>query len=793
MVQGIKQNIRRFIQLYSHVKMWLYTGICAILVWFYFCLPNPLFKQSYATVLLDADGDLLSARIAADEQWRFAEVDSIPYKCEQAILLFEDEYFYRHFGINPVSLYRALQQNIAHKRVISGGSTISMQVVRMACNHTSRSLFVKLYEMILALRLEIKYSKKDILRMYVSHAPFGGNVVGIDAASWRYFNRPSHMLSWSEAATLAVLPNAPALIHPNKNRHILLQKRNRLLSKLYAKGIIDSLTCSLAHEEALLSKPYPIPNAAPHLINRAIQDGLEGTIIHTSLHKQIHSYAHDVAMRYAQRYKGNHISNVAILVLHTRTGKVLGYVGNVSIPGIDNSSYVDIINAPRSSGSILKPFLYAAMLSDGLLLPHQLVADVPTSIAGYNPQNFEKTYVGAVPASQALAHSLNVPAVRMLQQFGVEKFHSLLQNLKFTTIHHHPNHYGLSLILGGAEARLWDVTSAYASMARSLMNYTQYAQYVDNEYRHASYLQNNNNQENKQFKNHSIFSAGAIYECMQTLSTLERPGSEIGWKSFTSTEKIAWKTGTSFGHRDAWSVGVTPEYTVGVWVGNASGEGRAGLTGVQYASPIMFQIFSYMQKNNWFTMPHNDMQKIPLCKQSGYRAQELCDTHSLHVPKSCLQAQSCPYHTSIFLDSTQQYRVSSSCYPVQYMKNVSWFVLPPLQEFYYKKHTPHYMVQPPLYKDCTTSSTTIMDIVVPEKHARFVIPTSTDADMPKYIFEAVHATPNTTIFWHVDGEFIAQTTTLHKIEYEPTVGNHQLLLVDEQGNMKHLPFIVVAM
>ena len=591
MIQISKRSIQRFIQLYSQVKMWLYTFLLAVLVWFYFCLPNPLFEEAYATILLDAHGDLLSARISSDEQWRFPESDSIPYKCKHAIRLFEDEYFYQHPGINPISLYRALQQNITNKRVVSGGSTISMQVIRMACKHSSRSLFIKLYEMILALRLEIKYSKEDILRMYVSHAPFGGNVVGIDAASWRYFNRPAYMLSWSESATLAVLPNAPALVHPGKNRHVLLQKRNTLLAKLYAKGIIDSVTCVLAQEESLLSEPYSIPNAAPHLINRALQDGLGGTTIRSTLEKRIHLHACDVAMRYALRYKGNHISNIAILVIHTISGKVLAYVGNVVIPGVDNSSFVDIIDAPRSSGSVLKPFLYTAMLSEGDLLPNQLIADIPTTIAGYRPQNFEKNYVGAVSASQALAHSLNIPAVRMLQEFGIEKFHFILQNLSFSTTTKHPNHYGLSLILGGAETRLWDVTSAYASMARSLIHYTQLSgEYMKNDYCHAHYTETNNDIEYSA-TSHSVFSAGSIYECMQTLSTLERPWGETGWKAFASSKKIAWKTGTSFGHRDAWSVGVTPEYTVGVWVGNASGKGRPGLTGLQYASPIMSKLF----------------------------------------------------------------------------------------------------------------------------------------------------------------------------------------------------------
>src|SRR5690554_495866 len=761
-------------------------SVCA--VWFVFCLPSPLFQHDYATVLVDSQNRLLSASISSDEQWRFPESDTVPYKIRTAIRFFEDEYFYYHPGINPVSLARAFWQNISDGRIVSGGSTISMQVIRMACNHSSRSVLIKLYEMILALRLELKYSKDEILRIYLSHAPFGGNVVGIEAASWRYYNRDASLLSWGEACALAVLPNAPSLVHPGKNREQLLYKRNFLLTKLYEKSVIDSLSCVLAMQEPLPDKPYAIPQHASHMLQRAKKDGYAGMRIRSTIQSSLQQFAEQTAQRYVNVYhQSNHISNLAVLVTDTYSGEVLAYVGNVSLTSGNNDKFVDIISAPRSSGSILKPFLYTAMISDGELFPHQLVADIPTTIGGYSPENFEKNYAGAVPASEALAHSLNIPAVRMLQEYGIEKFYHILEKLQFSTLTRHPHDYGLSLILGGAEVSLWDVVTAYTYLGKSLMQHNRKMpfeptalQYVRNESMHKNYI------------SHSLFSPGSVYECLSTLSTLERPWGETGWRNFASTQKISWKTGTSFGHRDAWAVGVTPEYTVGVWVGNASGEGRPGLTGLQYASPVLFEMFSFLNTQSRFELPHDDMVSIPMCTKSGYRAQKYCKSKEMLVPQSCVSGIACPYHTNIFLDSTRTFRVQAHCYPVQYIKDTTWFVLPPIQEWFYKKTNATYSSLPELYSNCVSQHENRIDVIVPDYNAEIVLPVSVDEYEAKIIFEAVHGNSSATLFWHVDEHYIQSTQYEHKIEYTPTVGKHMLVIVDELGNTKKIPFSIVS-
>ena len=340
----------------------------------------------------------------------------------------------------------------------------------------SRTYFEKLKELILATRLELRSSKQNILNLYASHAPFGGNVVGLEAASWRYFNRPSSQLSWAESATLAVLPNAPSLIYPGKNQEQLLKKRNRLLKKLLENEVIDDLTYQLSISEDLPQKPYALPQIAPHLLQRIAKSN-KGQRIQTTVRKHLQEQTNTIVKNHYNTLKQNEIYNVAVLVLDVKTRQVLSYVGNAPTDNAHQKS-VDIINKPRSTGSVLKPFLYAAMLDAGDLLPHTLVADVPTQFGSYNPQNFHKDFDGAIPASRALSRSLNVPSVRLLQAFGLDRFYHYLKQLKLHDLKRSANHYGLSLILGGAESNLWDLCKSYASLSSTLNHFKRTLQSV---------------------------------------------------------------------------------------------------------------------------------------------------------------------------------------------------------------------------------------------------------------------------------------------------------------------------
>ncbi len=642
------------------------TAFSILLIWFAFCLPNPLFKNPYCTVIESKEGRLLSAVIATDGQWHFPEIKETPQKFEDLILLFEDEHFYKHFGVNPISLFKAFITNVKQGRIKRGGSTITMQVIRLSRKNKGRTILEKLKEIVFATRLEFRLSKKEILKKYASHAPFGGNVVGLEAAAWRYYGRSPQQLSWGEMATLAVLPNAPSLIYPGKNHELLLKKRNKLLDKLFLSSKIDSTSCELAKQEPLPLKPKPLHQRAIHLLTRIDNEGNKGRRIETSLDFVLQEQITQVVNNHYLRLLNSDVHNAAVLIMEVETGKAIAYVGNTTSK---KGGAVDLITAPRSSGSILKPFLYASMLDAGTILPQTLVADIPTQYAQYTPQNYNRKYDGAVSADNALIRSLNIPAVKMLHQYGIKRFHSKLKQLKMSTITKDANHYGLSLILGGAETSLNDLASSYGSLARTLNHFEKHNEkYNTNDYFNISYVKKET-KKTEELSEHTLFSAASIYWTFNVLSDLNRPREELGWESFSSSRKIAWKTGTSFGHRDAWAVGITPEYIVAVWVGNASGEGKAGLTGISAAAPLLFDAFKKLPRTTWFSTPFDELKKIPICSKSGMRSSHWCEgSDSLLVPISGLKTKACSYHRWIHLDEFEKQQVNSSCYPVSKMK-----------------------------------------------------------------------------------------------------------------------------
>jgi len=532
--------------------------ITILLVVYYFCLPKQLFNDPTATVITSQKNDLLGAMIANDGQWRFPQNDSVPEKFKTCIIHFEDAYFYEHPGFNPVSIFKALKENINSGTVKRGGSTLTQQVVRLS-RKKPRTYLEKAKEIILATRLELRHSKEEILSLYASNAPFGGNVVGLDAASWRYFNRDSKDLSWAESAALAVLPNAPSLIYPGKNQERLFKKRNRLLKKLLEEEVIDSLTYNLSVVETLPQKPYPLPQIAPHLLQRVARDNY-GKQIKTTIDTKLQEQTNFVVKNHYNMLKQNEIYNISVLVLDVNTRKVLSYIGN-SPTDKAHQKDVDIINKPRSTGSILKPFLYAAMLDTGDILPHTLVADVPTEFGSYVPENFNKEFDGAVPASRALARSLNVPSVRMLRSFGLDRFHHYLKELELKDLKYDANHYGLSLVLGGAESNLWDLCKSYAAMSSTLNHFNETSsEYFDNEFGEPTFLASETIAFGEKTAEKTVFDAASIYLTFESLKEVNRPSGDENWKFFDNSKQIAWKTGTSFGFRDAWAIGTTKDY-----------------------------------------------------------------------------------------------------------------------------------------------------------------------------------------------------------------------------------------
>lgn len=764
---------KRFLRTRKGKIALLLTG--GLLVWYTFCLPEQLFEVPYSTVVTDRNGELLGARIATDGQWRFPPRHTTPEKIRQCLIEFEDRHFYHHWGVNPLSVGRALYQNLRKQRIVSGGSTLTMQTIRLA-RQEARTFGEKFIEMIWATRLEFRYSKEEILSLYISHAPFGGNVVGLDAAAWRYFGHPADGLSWAEAATLAVLPNSPAMIHLSKGRKALLAKRNRLLKQLHEKGVLPTSDYELALTEPLPSEPHPLPATASHLVSRLYQERNGQTSVST-LQKELQVQVEEVAQRWNRELRRSDIRNLAILVVDVSTNEVAAYCGNAPSASHEPGSQVDIICAPRSTGSILKPFLYYTSLHEGILLPHTLLPDVPINVNGFTPQNFSREFEGAVPASEAIARSLNIPAVNMLQSYGVPKFYSFLKQAGLTTLNRPASHYGLSLILGGAEATLWDVTQAYAQMGRSLQGLPQGV---------CKLLLGGGTTD----RDTKTFQRGAVWQVFDALKEVNRP-EEIDWKSIPSMQTIAWKTGTSYGFRDAWAVGVTPRYAVGVWVGNATGEGKPGLVGASTAGPILFDIFNLLPASPWFQRPAGEFIEAEVCRQSGQLKSRFCEeTDTLLIVPAGMKTEACPYHHPVILSADGKHRIYENCANTEPTLRTTWFTLPPVWEWYYKHHHPEYRPLPPFRRGCGEDRMQVMQFIYPSPHARLFLPRQMDGSPGYLTAELAHSNPDALIFWHLDQSYLTQTQDFHKVSFQPAPGKHTLTAVDEEGNTVTVTFSV---
>ncbi len=812
--------------------------LIVLLLLYLFCLPGTLFDPPYSTVVTDRNGELLGARVAEDGQWRFPPMASVPDKYSVCLIQFEDRYFHFHPGVNPLSLGRAMVQNVREGRIVSGGSTLTMQVVRLS-RQNRRTYVEKLIEMVLATRLELSRSKKEILTLYASHAPMGGNVVGIDAASWRYFGHAPESLSWAEAAMLAVLPNSPALMHVGRDREGLQRKRDRLLRRLLDNGLIDQTDYELALLEPLPDHPRPLPQIAPHLVTR-FHLRCSGTRVRSTLNKHLQVRVEEVFSRWNTEFASNHIFNLAALVVDLERNEVLAYCGNVGFDSNERGGQVDIIQSPRSTGSILKPFLYAAMLEEGDQLPTELIPDIPINVNGFAPQNFSLDYDGAVSADEALARSLNVPAVLALRKYGVPKFHDLLKRVGLTTLHRPADHYGLSLILGGTEGTLWDVANAYARLAYTVTDYNRDKRY----YQHGTFQatldpevdaresgdraavlkkdvgeQVDDQRSNtwgkddrklnkgvlvrqsddligrtREVNDSPPFRAGAAWFTLKALTNVNRP-EELDRGFVPSVREVAWKTGTSYGFRDGWSVGITPRYLVAVWTGNASGEGRPGLTGARTSARVMFDLFNLLPPTGWFDCPYGELVEAAVCRESGQLRGMYCPEGSIDtllLPAKGLRGAVCAYHKRVHVSDDGRYRVHETCAGARGIRPVSWFQLPPSWEWYYKQKHPSYRLLPPLSPECSSrgASATEMQFIYPFPGAVLHLTKQLDGTLGNIVFELAHRHPSSHVYWHLGGDYVGETSGIHRMALSPARGEHTVTVVDEAGNSLALRFTV---
>ena len=749
--------------------------LVSLLLFLYYPIKKPLVRDDYSKVITDKNGGIMRVFLAADQQYCLPPEfnDKIPEKLKQAVIHFEDRHFFRHPGVNPVSVIRAIIQNIKEKEIVSGASTITMQLTRIRKGR-SRNVKNKLLEMLEAFRIEAQYNKSDILKLYLDHAPYGGNIIGYQAASWRYFGKPPEKLSWAQASLLAVLPNSPGAVSPVKNSERLFQKRNALIKSLFLADKIDSSTYSLSIDEPMPKRVIPFDLRAPHLTRRIEgETSAKKNIVRTSVDAEVQDKANYLVKRYSRSLQHYGIENAAVVVVENETHKVRAYIGSQDFYG--KAGRVDGVNALRSSGSLLKPFLYALCMHDGIILPETKLQDIPTYYGTFAPSNASELNDGMVSAQDALVRSLNVPAVRLLYTYGHYRFYNFLKDAGITTLHRSADDYGLPLIIGGAEVTLSDMAAAYSSLANL------------GEFGPISYYEDNTVSENPM----QLIDTLSTVMCLNILNKLQRPGAENYWNRYNSQYPIAWKTGTSYGHKDAWAVGINPEWTVAVWVGNFDATTNKNLGGASSAGPLMFDIFNSLSKDplkKWWKIEDFNYPLGDICAVSGYAAGRNCPESVERIVPVSDALKVCPYHISAEVDSVSQYRVCSRCWDKGH--HTKHFVsYPPLVLSYLRKNGTVIEKVPPHNPKCQFSNSgNTLSLEYPKHNSKIFIARDFDGAYQPVVFTAVHQLKNQSLYWYIDNKYYGQTSSKHKLTVFLEPGEHQLSIIDSYGNKKQVTF-----
>lgn len=753
--------------------------------------PELLQRQQYARVVYDKSKQLLGARLSRDGQWRFSPVDNLPDRYITCLKLYEDKRFDWHLGIDPIAIVRAIYFNFKRGEIKSGGSTITMQLARLLCKHKNRTLWNKLVECWYAVGLELNFSKQKLLCYYASFAPYGGNVVGLDAALWRYFQRSHRELSWSEAALLAVLPNQPSWLHLQRNRHLLIDKRNQLLGLLAQKTYLNADELELALQEPLPENLHLIPQHAQGLLDDLMKRYPHQHRYYTSIDLNLQMQLQEIIRPHAKQLRGNEIHNLAVLVVDNHTGKILSYIPNSQ--GNDAfilNQQVNNILSLRSSGSILKPLLYAAAMEQNIVHGGKLMEDIPTTYGNFSPENFSKSYFGVVTARNALQQSLNIPAVRLLKEYGLNGFYEKLQNLGFTSFNKPADYYGLSLILGGGEVSVWELAKVYSNLA---FQYNQYHLESDRrkwKFRNDLSLLQDDESLLKYAEYREVLKIPAIYQMFDLMKGTSDLWNEMPVDHLNMANQISWKTGTSFGFKDAWCVGVSPDLTLVVWIGNSNGLGRPGLIGVHTAAPLLFDLAAHLKMKADWKQPIDVMYPNLVCLQSGMEKSMYCqDSDTIWTGQATTSFGLCKYHKQFYLDPNKNYRVTKACEPEAHAD--SFFVLTPIVEYYYKQHHLLYNSLPPWREDCMHTDTykdKELEIIYPVHSSSIFIPIDLDLAKNQIIFKATHKNPDARLFWFLDDIYLGTTIHIHSLQTSLRMGRHRLMISDERGQTASITF-----
>jgi penicillin-binding protein 1C len=727
--------------------------------------------------IYDQDGKLLRAFLSPDEKWRMpCTLDEVSPYLQKALITVEDRYFRYHPGVNPWALGRAAYLNLKHGRVISGGSTITMQVARMM-EHRKRTVFSKLVEMMRALKLELFYSKRRILELYFNLAPYGGNVEGVEAACYYYFQKSPAEISLGQAALLAAIPNSPSQLNPVSSPDVAKKKRDEVLKCLLTRKVITKAEYQRATDEELIIENPGIPFDAPHFTD--LVHGLHPgkARVYSTLDREIQGKCAQIVKKHLAEWRSRGITNAAVVVLDNKTNSLRALVGSYDFFDQDNSGQVNGAICPRSPGSALKPLLYAHAIEKGLITPSAILQDVPVNFAGYVAENYDGKYHGVVTVKEALTRSLNVPAVLLLADVGVWDFISFLKDGGISTLNPKKTDYGLSVILGGCDIKLIELANLYSALANS------------GRFRPIRYSRDEPVSDGKQ-----ILSEGASYIISELLTEVVRPDLPAYWEYSLNRPKVAWKTGTSYGHRDAWSIGYTRGFTVGVWAGNFDGRSARELVGAEVAGPILFDVFDAISDKDdwrWFAPPYS-VGTRKVCAASGMTPNQDCPhmVEELFL-RGVSPTTQCRVHRAFYVDQETDYRLSKSDLEGHSYERKIFEIWPPEVATWMERNGyPLQKIPPLLPASQTMMAGTGPVIRSPDATCEYELRRGVSPEYQKILLDASVENSVNKIFWFLDGKLVWSGPPEEKTFVRPQVGEHTLVCEDDHGRSTSMKLVI---
>jgi penicillin-binding protein 1C len=745
------------------------TAITVVAAFILFLVLNILFplpdQIQYSTVITDRKGTVLHAYLTPDQKWRMkAELNEISPTLKKTLIYKEDKYFYYHPGINMMAIGRAAVMNMLHLKRTSGASTITMQVARML-EPKRRTYIHKLIEIFRAEQLEWKYSKEEILQLYFNLVPYGGNIEGVKSASILFFEKSPDQLSLAEVTALSIIPNRPSSLRlgGSGNTDLIIKERNKWLLRFKADKICSDKDIADALDEPLKVSRHNAPALAPHLANRMRK--LAYNNIQTTIDLNMQLKLEKLVSDYHQSMASLNIHNAAAMVIDNRTHEVLAYIGSADFNNSTDGGQVDGIRAIRQPGSTLKPLLYGICIDNGVLTPKTVLYDVPININGYAPENFDEKFNGYVTMEHALSNSLNIPAVKALNDLGKEKLINKLIDCDFKQVKKDANKLGLSLILGGCGVTLEELTGQFSAMGS------------EGVYSPPIYIKGDTVK-----KRVPILSPSANFMITEILSNPARPELPVNWESSQNMPRIAWKTGTSYGRKDAWSMGYNKNYTVGVWVGNFSGQGVAELSGANTATPLLFKIFNtidYNSSGDWFKMPKECGIRL-VCSETGMLPRGQCTntTMDYFIPMISPN-KTCDNYQEVCIAPNEQFSYCNYCLPENGYKKKSYKVVPPEMQSYFEDHRIAYERIPPHNPACErVFSNGAPKITYPVNGLEYFI----DSKEPEPIQLSCEVTNEVKeVYWYVNSKFYRKAGAKEKVFFVPTDGAVKLSCTDDKG------------